>query len=138
MSDKRERLDVARVHRWLSEESYWAAGRPYDVVARSHEHSIVLGCYDPQGELVGFCRWVTDQATFAWLCDVFVDPAERGKGLGVLLVEAATTHPVVDGLRAQFLGTRDAQGLYERFGFVPLEDPRRWMVRWAPGMEPSW
>lgn len=138
VSDDRERLDVRRVHRWLSEQSYWAAGRPYDLVARSLEHSIVLGCYDPQGELVGFCRWVTDHATFAWLCDVFVDPTERNKGLGVLLVEAAIAHPAVDGLRAQFLGTRDAQGLYERFGFATLEDPRHWMVRWAPGLKPSW
>ncbi len=138
VSDDRARLDVARVHRWLSEESYWAAGRAYDVVARSFEHSIVLGCYDPEGELVAFCRWVTDQATFAWLCDVFVEPTERGKGLGVLLMEAALAHPAVDGLRVQFLGTRDAQGLYERFGFAALEDPGHWMARWAPGMKPSW
>jgi GNAT superfamily N-acetyltransferase len=138
VSDDRERVDVAHVHRWLSEESYWALGRPYEVVARAFEHSILLGCYDPQGTLVGFCRWVTDQATFAWLCDVFVDQAERGMGLGAFLVEAATKHPAVAGLRVQFLGTRDAQGLYERFGFAALEDPAHWMVRWGPGMKPAW
>jgi len=138
VSDDPDRIDVARVHRWLSEESYWALGRPYELVARALEHSIVLGCYDPEGTLVGFCRWVTDQATFAWLCDVFVDPAARGNGLGVFLMEAAISHPSVDGLRAQFLGTRDAQGLYARFGFAPLTDPERWMVRWGPGMRPPW
>jgi GNAT superfamily N-acetyltransferase len=138
VSDDPERLDVARVHRWLSEESYWAIGRPYELVARALEHSIVLGCYDPDGALVGFCRWVTDRATFAWLCDVFVEETERGQGLGALLMEAATTHPTVAGLRAQFLGTRDAQGLYQRFGFATLDDPEHWMVRWGPGMKPAW
>jgi GNAT superfamily N-acetyltransferase len=137
VSDDPGRLDVALVHRWLSEESYWAIGRPYEVVAKAFEHSIVLGCYDPGGTQVGCCRWVTDQATFAWLCDVFVERSERGKGLGVLLIEAATAHSAVDGLRAQFLGTRDAQGLYERFGFARLDDPEHWMVRWAPGMKPA-
>jgi GNAT superfamily N-acetyltransferase len=131
VSDGRSRLDLATVHRWLAEDAYWAIGRPYEVVERSFEHSVVLGCYDPSGDLIGFCRWVTDQATFAWLCDVFIVESARGHGLGVLLVEAAMAHPAVQGLRAQFLGTRDAHGLYEKFGFATVSEPERWMVRWG-------
>jgi GNAT superfamily N-acetyltransferase len=118
VTDDRQTLDVVRIHRWLSDESYWAAGRTIDLVRRSIEGSVVLGCYSPEGAQVGFCRWVTDRATFAWLCDVFVDTGHRGKGIGVFLVGAAVAHPDVVDLRLQLLATRDAQGLYHQFGFV--------------------
>lgn len=75
---------------------------------------------------VGFCRWVTDRATFAWLCDVFVDTPHRSRGLGVFLVRTAMEHPDVAGLRL-VLGTRDAHELYRRFGFDALAAPERWM-----------
>ena len=119
VSDDRNLVDVDLVHGWLSKESYWAAGRPIEVVRRSIDGSVTLGCYASNGKQVGVCRWVTDSATFAWLCDVFVESDERGKGLGVFLVESAMAHPAVQGLRLLLLGTRDAQGLYSRFGFVP-------------------
>ena len=118
VSDDRDLVDVERIHEWLSSESYWANGRSLEVVRRSIEGSIVLGCYAPDGMQVALCRWVTDSATFGWLCDVFVDADQRGQGLGVFLVESAMKHPAVQGLRLLLLGTRDAQGLYSRFGFV--------------------
>ena len=136
VSDDRSLVDVGRVHHWLATESYWARGRPYDVVARSVAESLTLGLYRPGGEQVGVCRWVTDFATFAWLCDVFVDTAVRGSGLGTFLVERATDHPAVRDLRLQVLGTRDAHGLYRRVGFQPLTRAERWMER-RPGAGPA-
>jgi len=88
-----------------------------------------LGLYGPNGDQFGVCRWVTDYSTFAWLCDVFVDRAVRGSGLGTFLVGTATAHPDVRDLRLQVLGTRDAHGLYRRFGFEPVASPGRWMER---------
>jgi GNAT superfamily N-acetyltransferase len=131
VSDDPSLVDVVRVHQWLSTQSYWAAGRSFDVVARSVAESLTLGLYGADGEQVGVCRWVTDYASFAWLCDVFVDPAVRGAGLGTFLVGAATAHDDVKGLR-QVLGTRDAHELYRRFGFESLAVPERWMER-PPG-----
>jgi len=118
VSDDRQLVDLERVHRWLSDESYWAAGRPFELVARSIENSVTLGCYNSAGLQVGICRWVTDSATFGWLCDVFVDAGHRGSGLGVFLVESALAHPAVEGLRLLLLATRDAHDLYGKFGFV--------------------
>lgn len=129
VSDDRSLIDVGHVHRWLSQESYWAQGRSFDLVARSVAGSLTLGLYGPDDEQVGVCRWVTDYATFAWLCDVFVDPAVRGAGRGVFLVATAVSHPGVSDLRLQILGTRDAHDLYRRFGFEPLPAPERWMER---------
>lgn len=128
VSDDPSLLDMARIHRWLSLESYWAEGRSYDVVARSFAHSLPLGLYGPGGDQAGMCRWVTDSSTFGWLCDVFVDQNRRGSGLGGFLVATATAHPAVRGVR-QVLGTRDAHDLYRRFGFGPLLAPDRWMER---------
>ena len=129
VSDDRSLIDVATVHEWLSVQSYWAQGRSYELVARSLENSLTLGLYRPDGGQVGVCRWVTDYATFAWLCDVFVDATERGMGLGVFLVGTAMAHPDVEDLRLQVLGTRDAHELYGRFGFVTVPAPERWMER---------
>jgi GNAT superfamily N-acetyltransferase len=129
VSDDRSLIDVATVHEWLSVQSYWAQGRSYELVARSLENSLTLGLYRPDGGQVGVCRWVTDYATFAWLCDVFVDATERGMGLGVFLVGTAMAHPDVEDLRLQVLGTRDAHELYRRFGFVTVPAPERWMER---------
>lgn len=122
VSDDQDHLDLDRIYRWLSEGSYWAEGRPLDLVRRSVESSITLGCFAPDGSQVGVCRWVTDQATFAWLCDVFVDAGHRKAGLGVFLVRCAMEHPAVQGIRLQLLATRDAHGLYRRFGFGPASE----------------
>jgi GNAT superfamily N-acetyltransferase len=127
-SDDRELIDVAVVHGWMSRESYWAAGRTLDVMARAIEHSLVVGLYSAQGTQAGFARFVTDSATFAWLCDVFVDAEHRGHGLGSFLVETAICHPDVRGLH-QLLATAPERGIYGRFGFAPLRSPGRWMER---------
>jgi GNAT superfamily N-acetyltransferase len=129
VSTDKTRLDLDLVHRWLSQESYWAEGRSRSIVERSIENSVTFGVYWGD-EQVGFARAVTDYATFAWLCDVFVDPKHRGRGVGKLLVQSATEHPELCGLRRMLLATRDAGGLYETYGgFHVLKTPERWMVR---------
>jgi GNAT superfamily N-acetyltransferase len=128
VSDARASIDLKRVHRWLSEKSYWATGRSLDEVSASFARSLPLGLYSPDGALVGVCRWVTDQVSFAWLCDVFVEESVRGQGLGAFLVDCAISLEAVRGVRLQLLATRDAHPLYERSGFLPVE-PGRFMER---------
>jgi len=132
-SDERALIDLARVHAWISRESYWAEGRPRDAMARAVENSLVLGLYSADGTQVGFARFVTDYATFAWLCDVFIDAAHRDRGLGAFLVETAVGHPDVRGVR-QILAAEPGRSLYARFGYRPLDRPERWMDR--PGHMP--
>ena len=127
VTDDRSRLDLPLVHRWLSEESYWAKDRTIEVVAKSIEHSICFGCFSSSGRQVAFARWVTDGATFGWLCDVFVDDAARGQGLGTFVVTTAIDHPEVRGIRLLLLGTRDAHELYRKIGFIAVPKPHRWM-----------
>jgi GNAT superfamily N-acetyltransferase len=121
------RLDVPRIHRWLSTDAYWALGRPLDVVARSIEGSECFGVYAPDSEQVGFARAVTDRATFGWLCDVYIAPSERGKGLGSWMVQVVREHLFAYGIRRLVLATADAHDVYARVGFAPLADARRWM-----------
>lgn len=125
-SDDRNLVDVKTVHRYLSEESYWAKGIPLETVKRSIQHSLCFGIYK-EGKQVGFARWVTDSATFAYLCDVFVLPDYRGRGLSKKLMSLMMFHPDLQGLRIYQLGTLDAHGLYEQFGFKAQEDPSRRM-----------
>ncbi len=132
VSDDRSLIDVRLVHQWISGESYWAAGRPYEVMARAIEHSLVLGLYTAAGAQAGFARLVTDRSTFAWLCDVFVDAAHRGNGLGMFLVAAATDHPDVAGIR-QVLSAEPGRSIYRRLGFGEFASPQRWMERTRPG-----
>jgi GNAT superfamily N-acetyltransferase len=120
-------LDLDVLHRFLSEEAYWSPGVSREVVERSIEHSINFGLYRA-GAQVGFARVVTDRATFAWLADVFVLEEHREAGLGKWLVETVLSHPDLRGLRRWILGTADAHGLYERFGFTPPPNGR-YMVR---------
>jgi GNAT superfamily N-acetyltransferase len=122
------RLDLAAIHGYLSGESYWAQGRPLDVMARALEHSLCFGLYSGD-EQVGLARVVTDYATFAWLCDVYVLEAHRGQGLGKWLIQTVVAHPALQGLLFT-LATRDAHGLYQAYGgFEPLQTPERWMTR---------
>jgi len=120
------RLDLAKLHRWLSTDAYWAIGRSRETVAAAVRNSVNFGAYR-DGVMVAFARLVTDDATFAWLCDVYVDPAERGRGLGRRLVAAARDHARERGLRRIMLATDDAHGLYAEFGFRPLAEPWKWM-----------
>ena len=121
------RLDVDLVHRFLSEESYWAPGVERAVVERSIENSMPFGIY-LDGRQVGFARVVTDKATLAWIADLFVVSEHRGKGLGKRLVQAALDHPELRPMRRWMLGTADAHGLYERFGFDRVAEGSRLMV----------
>lgn len=123
------RLDLAYVHRYLSEECYWALGRSRNIVEKSIANSLCFGVYAGDQQ-IGFARVVTDCATFAWLCDVFIDDAYRGQGLGKRLVDTVMAHPELQGLRNFILATRDAHELYRGYGgFEALAAPERWMAR---------
>jgi GNAT superfamily N-acetyltransferase len=119
------RLDIEAIHAYLS-RSYWAEGIPKDVVAKSIQSSVCFGLYDGARQ-IGLARVITDKATFAYLCDVYVLEEYRGHGLGKWLMEAVSAYPDLQGLRRFVLLTRDAHGLYEKFGFTPLKDPGRYM-----------
>lgn len=145
LSTDPDRLDLDLVHRWLSTDAYWAIGRARETVDRAFAGSIGFGVYRPgDGRQVAVARVVTDRATFAWLCDVYVDPAERGRGLGTWLAGAVRDHLAELGVRRILLATADAHGVYAKVGFAPVVADR-WMEldqRSAPvspltGKEPS-
>ncbi len=123
-----DEIDLDVVHRWLSEEAYWALGRSRDLVERAARASVNFGALDAEGRLIGYARVVTDAATFAWVCDVFVSPAARGVGVGTLLAETIAATARSWGLKRTMLATADAHGVYAKVGFVPLPDPDRMMV----------
>ncbi|MEV7137564.1 GNAT family N-acetyltransferase [Streptomyces tauricus] len=123
------RVDVGRVHRWLATDAYWAMDRPRERHERAMAGSLNFGVYETvSGDQVAYARVVTDGATFAWLCDVYVDRAARGKGLGTALVTAVRDHLRPMGLRRVVLATHDAHGVYEKLGFKVLDRPDRWMA----------
>jgi GNAT superfamily N-acetyltransferase len=128
-SDARE-MDVAAVHAYLT-ESYWAQGIPREVVASAIAGSLCFGIFKAE-EQVAFARVVTDRATFAWLCDVYVLEHHRGRGLAAWLLEAVVAHPDLQGLRRFMLATRDAHGLYEKFGFASVARPEIFMAIHRP------
>lgn len=128
-TDKR-RLDLDVIHGFLR-TSYWAKDIPRDVVQRSIDHSLCFGVYIADQQ-VGFARVISDYTTFAYLADVFVLEAYRGRGLSKHLMDAIVNHPELQGLRRWSLATRDAHGLYARYGFTPLADPARFMERHDP------
>jgi len=122
-----DRIDLDRVHVWLATDAYWALGRERETVARAFAGSIGFGVYRPgDGRQVAVARVVTDGATFAWLCDVYVDPAERGRGLGTWLAGAVRDHLGELGVRRILLATLDAHGVYAKIGFRPVAADR-WM-----------
>ncbi len=147
--------DRDAVYRFLSEEAYWSQGLPRDIFDRALDNSLSFAAYSgreatseegeatseegeatseegeatsEEQELAGYARVVTDKATYAWLCDVFVLPAHRGNGVSKLLMDAVMAHPDLGRVRTFMLATRDAHGLYERYGFTPLAEPGRWMA----------
>lgn len=132
LSTDKARLDVPLIHDYLSNRSYWAQGRSLEAVRTSIEHSLCFGVYE-NGNLVAFCRIVSDYATFAWLCDVFVLETARGHGLSKWLIESAMAHPEVQAVRRVLLATKDAHELYRHYGgFENLPNPERWMIRLKP------
>ena len=120
------RFDLGVVHGFLT-SCYWAKGIPRETVERSIEHALCFGIYDGSGAQVGFARVISDFATVAYVGDVFVLEAHRGRGLGKWLMECITKHPALQGLRRWILTTRDAHGLYTQVGFRPVKFPERYM-----------
>ena len=131
VSSDHSRLDLDMIHAFLT-NCHWAKGITRDVVARSIEHSLCFGVYDGSGAQVGFARVVSDVATVAYLCDVFVLESHRGRGLSKWLMECVMSHPALQNLRRWILLTRDAHGLYAHFGFAPLNSPARYMELHRP------
>lgn len=129
ISDDAELLDFGIIHGYLS-RSYWSVGIPREVVERAARNSLAFGVYldsASRPEQVGFARVITDRATFAYLSDVFILEAHRGRGLSKQLVEHILAHPDLQGLRRFCLLTKDAHGLYRRYGFGPIEDASMYM-----------
>ena len=127
-----DRFDVEATHAFLS-QSYWAAGIPLAVLRKAIANSLCVAAFDGEAQ-VGFARVVTDRATFAYLADVYVLESHRGRGLSRRLVAALLEHPELQGLRRLMLVTRDAHGLYGKFGFTPLAHPSRVMELHRPGV----
>lgn len=126
ISTDKQQLDVAYIHSYLCKESYWAQNIPLETVLRAIDGSLCFGVYDDKRQ-VGFARVITDRATFAYLADVFIDPAYRGKGLSKQLMAVILAHEPLQGIRNFMLATRDAHGLYAQFGFKPLAEPAKYM-----------
>ena len=132
ISDDFSRLDRARIYGWISQDSYWAACIPYPTFIKELTHSLCFGLYGADQTQIGFARVTSDHATYGYLQDVWIDQDHRGKGLGKILMKALFAHPELQGFRRWTLATRDAHGLYQQFGFMPLADPNRLMERLDP------
>ena len=128
ISTDRDRIDRELVHRFLSEHSYWARWRTREQNDRIIDASLVFGAYE-DGRQIGHARVVTDTVAFGYLGDVFVVHEARGRGVGKALMEAVLAHPHVRDLARFTLVTDDAHGLYAQYGFTPLDDVRKWMLR---------
>lgn len=126
ISTDADEQDVELIHRFLSQESQWARGIPIETVRRSIRNSLNFGLFVGRSQ-VGYARVVSDQATFAYLLDVFVLPEHRGKGYSRRLVEAVLAHPGLQGLRRIVLHTSSAHGLYQKFGFTGAAKPDTYM-----------
>jgi len=124
-------MDIAVIHGYIS-NSYWAKGMPMNVLEKAISNSLCFGVFTDAGQQVGFARLITDSATFAYLADVFILEPHRGKGLSKRLMESVIAHPELQGLRRITLSTKDAHGLYKKFGFRPLANPATFMEVWEP------
>jgi len=131
ISTDKSRLDISVIHRFLSEESYWACNRSREKTQIAIENSICFGLYHAEN-LIGFARVVSDKSTFAYIGDVFVLNEYREQGLSKWLMQVIVDHPELQGLRRWVLATKDAHGLYAQFEFAALRHPERWMEKTAP------
>ena len=131
ISTDQELLDFEVIYHYLKDESYWTKGIPVETLKKAIKNSICFGIYK-QKRLAGFARVVTDKATFAYICDVFVLDEFRNLGLSKWLVQTIKEHPELQGLRRWSLATADAHGLYAQFGFTPVIRPERWMEIFTP------
>ena len=128
ISDNPALLDVDAIHAFLT-RSAWGEGISREIVARSVAHSLCIGIYAPGAAQIGLVRVISDYATFAYLCDVYVLEPHRQRGLSKAAVQLVTTHPKLQGIRRQHLVTPDAHGLYARFGFAVVAHPERHMEK---------
>lgn len=131
ISTDKDKLDLTFIHGFLSKEAYWCIGIPFETVRRSVENSLCFGLYDRAGQ-VGFARVITDYATIAYLGDVFIIPAHRGKGLSKWMLEQVMGFADLQGLRRWILLTSDAHELYRQFGWEVVASPEKWMEVWDP------
>lgn len=122
-------MDLKAIHQFIS-RSYWASGIPIETLEKAMSNSLCFGVFESKGLQVGFARVVTDCATFAYLCDVYVLEEHRGKGLSKWLLEKVRSHPDLLGLRRMLLATFDAHGLYKKYGFSQLAQPEIFMENW--------
>ena len=134
ISTDNAKLDREAIYRYLS-EAYWAKTRSRSAVEKSLSNSLCFGLYEDEKQ-IGLARVVSDFATFAYLCDVYVLDAYQGKGLGAWLIQSVMSYPDLQNLRRWLLATRDAHGLYRKVGFTPLQAPERWMEHFTPHPEP--
>ena len=126
-SDDSNLVDANAVHYYLSTQSYWAKGIPLALVQKSIVNSLCFGVYKDTVQ-IGFARWITDKATFAYLADVYIEEIHRGQGLSKKLMSLMLFHKDLQGLRRYMLATNDAHGLYSQFGFKAIEHPDRLMA----------
>jgi GNAT superfamily N-acetyltransferase len=131
LSADREEMDVDAIHAFLSEVAYWSRGIPRETVQRAVRNSVCVGVFDGDAQ-VAFARVVTDRATFAYLCDVYVLESHRKQGISKWMMQAVDAHPELQGLRRWTLITGDAHGLYAQFGWKPVARPERFMERTDP------
>ena len=122
-----KRVQFDRVHSWLS-GSYWSPGISKERVEKAATHSALVVSAYRDGVQAGYLRVVSDQTTFAWVCDVFVDEAHRKQGVAKAMVNFAIAHPEFQGLRRWILATKDAHSVYAECGFAPVPFPERWMA----------
>ena len=125
ITTEKEKFDIEFIHSFLT-RSYWAEGISKEVIKRSIEGAMCFGLFENDKQ-IGFARMITDKATFAYLADVFIIEEYRGRGLSKWLMEVIMSHPSLQGLRRMMLATKDAHGLYEKFGFTALNNVDRWM-----------
>jgi len=136
ISTDKARLDVPAIHAFLANSSYWARNVPLSTVQKSIENSLCFGVYEGDRQ-VGFARVITDYAVFAYLADVFILEAYRGRGLAKWLIACIVSYPELQNLRRWMLATKDAHGLYAQYGFNPLSKPERFMEAAQPAAQES-
>ena len=131
VSDDPSKLDVRAMHAYLR-RAYWSEEIPLEIVERAARNSLCIGAYDDTGAQVGLARFISDYATFAYVCDVYVLEEHRGHGLSKAMMAMASEHPRLQGLRRWMLVTNDAHGLYAQYGFKGIAQAERVMERVVP------
>jgi N-acetylglutamate synthase-like GNAT family acetyltransferase len=136
ISTDKKLLDIELIYNYLNNDSYWAKGIQRERLEKAIQNSICFGVYS-NAAFAGFARVITDKATFAYLCDVFILPGYRKKGLSKWLMQTIVNHPDLQGLRRWSLATADAHGLYAQFGFSQISKPENWMEIFTPYIKPQ-